>query len=409
MNVHAAGGSRSDIYLQMPFQHLRFEKKANGFGASYTATIIVRNSKDEIVVTKETERTILVRTYDETVSPRFDLFFQSFLLPAGDYAAEISAMDGLSQLRFTQSVPFTADDHERTFRPSTILYLDGMQEGKDGVVLRPMLPASFSLLRDSLGTYQEFYNLRSGDSLHISDEYAVHRMTDEENTPPAPMAPPIVTPADRCGSNADSVYYRSDTTVAAFKNGITPVLRFHPVPADGGNEIRRTVTVLHDNVRDTFRYTQNIFRRDHRLRASLTLEELTQGLRYIMRSAEFDSISAVNGTERMQRIERFWERRGGKERQRDFERRMVEANRLFSTCVNGSQTAMGIVYMVCGAPDLIECRGAYAETWVYAVGDRAFSVQFRREEKSSQHFTLHPFSMNDHAWQYFIDRWRRYQ
>ncbi|NUN69546.1 MAG: GWxTD domain-containing protein [Bacteroidetes bacterium] len=409
MNVRTASGPRTDLYVQLPYQQLRFEKKGNGFRASYTVTFLVRDSSGAMVTTKEAERIIQVRTYEETVSPRFDLFFQSFLPGPGAFSAEITAVDGLSNLRYRTLVPFRTDDQQHTLKASTVLFLDGIQRSPDGLVLRPMLPESFSLLRDSLGMYQEFYGLEAGDSLVISDSYGIHRAHGKGTAASTAMNPPYYTAADRCQDNYDSTVYTSDTAVAVVRGGMRSVVRFHPVPASGGSEIRRTIIARSAGRTDTLTVQRQIFRRDHRLRMSLTLDEVTRGLQYIMRSTEFDSLLAVQGAERLQRIERFWMRRGGSERQREFERRMVEANKLFSTCVDGSETAMGIVYLVCGAPDFIECRNPYTETWVYTIGDRAFPIQFRREERGSQHYALHPFSMNEYIWQYFIDRWRRYQ
>lgn len=409
MKVHTSGGNRGDIYIQMPYQHLRFEKNDAGFSASYTVTFLLRNSAGEIVRTKDIDRTVHVRTYEESVSARFDLFFQSFLLPPDRYTGEITSTDHLSQLRYTRTLEFTLEDQSRKRTASGILYLDGMQRSNNGIALRPMLPEAFSLLRDSLGLFQEVYGVSIGDSILVSDEYLVHHQKVDGGEAVTSMSPPYRTPAEQCAEPYDSVAFRSDTTIIAVRDGNVQIIRFHPLPVSGGSEVRRTVLIRHVAGADTLVTSQKIFRRDPRLRASLTLDELTRGLRYIMRSAEYDSIVAVNGSERLERIERFWERRGGKDRQREFEQKMIEANRMFSTCVNGSETAMGIVYIVCGIPDHIECRGSYAETWVYAIGDRAFPVQFRRDEKGSTQFELPPFSLNEYVWQYFIDRWRRYQ
>jgi GWxTD domain-containing protein len=409
MNVRASGSNRVDIYLRMPYQHLRFVKKDAGFVASYTVTFLIRNSAGEIVRTKDIDRTVVVRSYAESVSERFDLFFQTFPLSADSYTGEVTSMDHLSQLRSRRSLDFTVEEHGGKRSASTILFLDGIHRGNDGMALRPMLPEAFSLLRDSLGQFQEVYGLRSGDSVLVSDEYLMHGQIGGNEDEEPSMTPPYRTTADRCSDPFDSVTFRSDTVLAAVRDGSMQVVRFHPVPGAGGSELRRTIVIRHESGADTLRYNTRIFRRDHRFRSSLTLEELTRGLRFIMRPAEYDSVVAVNGAERMDRIERFWERRGGKARQREFEQRMIEANRSFSTCVNGSETAMGIVYIVCGTPEYIECRGPYTETWIYAIGDRAFPVQFRRDDNGSTEFELPPFSLNEYVWQYFIDRWRRYQ
>ncbi len=126
-----------------------------------------------------------------------------------------------------------------------------------------------------------------------------------------------------------------------------------------------------------------------------------------MREKEYDTLAALSGDAKSEKLMEFWESRGGIARKIEFEKKVIEANALFTTCVDGSKTAMGIVYIICGVPEYIECRGSYTETWYYPIGDRMHAFQFRRENEHSKTFELTPYSVYDAVWQWFVDRWRR--
>jgi GWxTD domain-containing protein len=114
--------------------------------------------------------------------------------------------------------------------------------------------------------------------------------------------------------------------------------------------------------------------------------------------------------ERRIRITMFWEKHGGAIRQKEFDDRVREANELFSSCVEGWKTPMGITYIICGPPDYVECQGFGNEIWYYDLGgNRGLSVPFRLnlENEFGKYYEIVPFSVNDYLWQQFVDRWRR--
>jgi GWxTD domain-containing protein len=179
------------------------------------------------------------------------------------------------------------------------------------------------------------------------------------------------------------------------------------LPARGYNKINRNIVTSRKSMSDTIRFSENYFLRNYVLPTALSLQEITFVMRYILREEEYDSISIGEGEERNKRINQFWESRGGFDKRKEFEQRIVEANLLFTECATGSETPMGIVYIICGTPDYVECRGGIMETWYYNFGERSFPIQFRRENENIAYYTLLPFSVNDSLWQYYIDRWRR--
>jgi GWxTD domain-containing protein len=408
MNVKSGEMSRADIYIQMPYRNIRFERASNGFKASYQLTFVIRDEKKEIVQTKEVDRPITARTYEESVSSRYDFHLQPILLKPNEYSIEIIAKDNLSQLRYRYTEQFTAKDFSDSGSlASSVLFLNTMLVNEKGISIRPVMPNLLSMLNDSVGMFQELYNVRMNDTIHISEEYRSLRVQGNSDRTFSYLMPPCRVSSEACVNNYDSVSFKKDSVIVSDRNGTIRIFQFYPLPSVGANRIVRTVAVKRNGKTDSVVFVNDVFLRGKLYRSSLSYDEITSAMRYIMREQEYDSLFSAAHEDLNAGINAYWELRGGIERRIEFERKIAEANALFTTCEDGSRTAMGIVYIVCGAPDYIDCRGAFIESWYYNVGDRAFPVEFRRESKHLQAFFLTPFSVNDYFWQYFVDRWRR--
>ena len=408
MNVKTGDESRIDIYLQMPYRHLRFEKTSDGYKASFSITVIVRNEEKEIIQTKELERSVVVKTYEETTSPRFDGMMQTLLLKPSEYVIEIISHDHLAQLRYKQITRFRAKDFsDSTVTASTLLLLDTAITDSKGIALRPIFPISLVSLNNDYGIFQEFYNVRVSDTIRISEQYRKSKRQESNDNSFVYAGPPYRVKSETCFKDPDSVYYKSDSMFVITKNGTQQVIQFFPLPDRGYNTINRKITVTRDATTDTLQFLENYFLPERTSQGFIPFQQIVLAMRYILREAEYDSISIATGEKRNQYINQFWESHGGMDRRKEFEQRIAEANIMFTECSNGSETPMGIVYIICGIPDYIDCRNEITETWYYNFGERSFPVQFRREKESIAYYTLSPFSINDSFWQYYIDRWRQ--
>ncbi len=408
MNVKAADESRIDVYVQMPYKHLRFEKTDDDYKASFLITFIVRNTDKEIVRTKELERSVIVKTYEETTSSRFESLLQTFVLKPSDYVLEIISIDHLSQLRYKQTTPLAVKRFSDTVvTASTLLFLDTVIADGKGISLRPIFPTSLSRLNDTYGIFQELYNVRADDTITISESYSTSKRRKASDGSFVYFMPPYRIRSEACSEEFDSLYYRIDSTFVVTKNGTQQIIQFFSLPAYGYNKLDRNIIISRRPTSETVRFSGKYFLRDRTLQTALSFQEITAAMRYILREEEYDSIASAIGEEKNKRINQFWESRGGVARRKEFEQRIFEANRLFTECMNGAETPMGIVFIICGIPDYIECRGGIMENWFYNFGERSFPIQFRREKENIAYYTLQPFSINESLWQYYIDRWRR--
>lgn len=408
MNVKSAEDSRMDVYLQMPFKHLRFEKTVTGYEASFSVIFIIRNTNKEIIQTKELERTVSVKTYDETTAYRFDGLMQSFVMKPSKYTLEIVSTDHLSQLRYKQTTQIEARKFSNdVVTASSLLLLDTIITDRKGISLRPIFPTSLSQLNESFGIYQELYNVRVNDTITISEMYLKSKKHETSDGSFVYLTPPYQMGVEGCNVEFDSIYYKIDSTFVIKTNDMQQTIQFYPLPGWGYNKIERNIVISRNSRIDSIRLSSNYFLSDRKLQSSISQNEFIAAMRYILREDEYDSLVIIEDEVKNRLINQFWNLRGGFDRRNEFEQRIVDANRLFTECVNGAETPMGIVFIICGIPDFIECRDGNMETWFYNFGERSYPVQFRRAKENIPYYTLLPFSVNDSFWQYHIDRWRR--
>lgn len=409
MNVAASGQSRIDLYLQMPYKKIRFQKEGQHYSASYSYTFLIRGENQEIIQSKDIDRSITAGSYDESISLRFDPYLQTFLLSPGTYTLEIRCRDNLSQLAYKSVYQLDARNFQNTSpSASSVLLLDTVFHDEKGFSLRPILPDNVSFLAGSLGTFQEIYNVHSGDSLKVMTYYSKVK-ADSSDDSFTHLMPPYKVKHPACREGTVAAYFSAESTFVATKEGSVQFIQSHPIPEAGFSSLRRTVTVRSGERIDTSVHSISLYRRDPQYKILPSPDEILFVMRYITRNEEYDSLKSSDPELQKKKLNQFWGDHGGTQRKYDFEMRINEANRLFTSCVDGSRTPMGIVYAICGTPDFIDCRGEYIENWYYTVGERTYAVQFRAVGDGDDHtyYEVTPFSINDSFWQYQVDRWRR--
>lgn len=135
-------------------------------------------------------------------------------------------------------------------------------------------------------------------------------------------------------------------------------------------------------------------------------------LRYITSMQEYDRLMADPA--KRQAVERFWlDAAGSKERARGaikaYYQRVENANRHFTSLVEGWRTDRGLVHIIFGSPNTIY-RSEKGETWIYGEESNLMSMVFQFTRRSS------PYSDNDlhlqrdpqfkGAWYRNVESWR---
>lgn len=402
--------SRLDVYVQTQYSQLHFERNDELFKGSYTVSFIVRDLNESVVRSKDVERSLVARSYGETVSSRRDAFLQTFFLSPGTYLLDIIIVDNSSGLRQRHRQKVEAKNFStENFCASDYLLFENAQSDQRGISLRPMFPSELSFARDSIGMFQEVYNLQRGDTVRLHLAYTCPRR--EELAKPVSKSTPYLLRPSQCIRPADSTYYSSDSVFIAGTNGTVQIFQYFPKPAVGVSSITRTVYHSRNGISDSSVNTIKTSIYPSTFPRYSGVDEEIDALSAIARGNEVDSMRTGSlPIERRIRITMFWEKHGGAIRQKEFDDRVREANELFSSCAEGWKTPMGITYIICGPPDYVECQGFGNEIWYYDLGgNRALSVPFRLnlENEFGKYYEIVPFSVNDYLWQQLVDRWRR--
>ena len=411
LSVRAKEGGRLDLYFRIPYSHLHFEKDLDEFKGSYSASIIIRDEKGTVVQTKDVDRALLAKTYGESVSSSRDAFLQTFLLPTGPYAIEIFVTDNKSGLKYRHRQPGAVRDFQKEpLAVSDYLFFEKGQPGQKTISLRPLFPTDFSFLKDSLGIFQELYDLRSGDTISVSMSYSAARRDDDGRGTSISPYQPYRVKLRQCTRPLDSTYFESDTIIVIPRQGNLQVLQYYPRLSVGVSAITRKVFLHRESSFDSTVSRRIVFSYPSSFPRLASLDDEIAAMSYIARPSEAESLRAgTTSGDRVERLNRFWAEHGGDAKMRAYQERVEEANSLFSSCVEGWKTPMGITYIVCGPPDIVDCQGGIDETWYYDMGgNRAFAVPFRLNpgDEFGRYYEVIPFSLNDYFWGQFVDRWR---
>ena len=412
LNVDTKQGTRLDVYFQILYSHIHFEKDLDVFKGSYTVSYILRDENDQVVQTKDVDRTVAARSYGESMSSLHDGFLEMFYVPPGAYSLNVIVTDIRSGLKYRRRLKIPVRTFSKQeFCVSDYLLFERARSESGIISLSPIFPTQLSFASDTIGVFQELYNVRRGDTLRLILTSAAAIDKGHKELKSSSVFTPYLVSLPVCKRTADSVYSVSDSVLVATADGTLQILQLFPKPAEGVTTLQRTLILKRGGVADTSGTTARIPIYSPTFPHLKNLDEEVAAVSYIARPEEFDSLH-VPGTARELgvRLARFWEDHGGEIRRKEFLARAEEANELFSSCTEGWKTPMGIVYIVCGPPDYIDCQGRISEVWYYDLGgNRAFPIPFRQsyEVDYDRYFEIAPFTVNDFLWQQFVDKWKK--
>jgi GWxTD domain-containing protein len=142
------------------------------------------------------------------------------------------------------------------------------------------------------------------------------------------------------------------------------------------------------------------------------VSQLVEPFRYLVSSKEYTRVT--NDGETKQAIEKFWlSWCGNKERARSaieaYYQRVEEANKYFSSHVEGWKSDRGLVYIVYGKPNKVY-RSSTVETWIYGEENNPMSITFNFT-KVINPFTANDFRLNREdyykpTWYRSLEAWR---
>lgn len=162
----------------------------------------------------------------------------------------------------------------------------------------------------------------------------------------------------------------------------------------------------------TTRQGYTLYRYDENFPKIQSLQGMIGPLRYICTKSEY--LELTSSTDIKKSLDKFWQSKtGSNERSRElikrYYNRVEEANRLFSSYLEGWKTDRGMISMIFGPPSVVN-KFSDNETWIYGDETNVLSLRFTFYKVNN------PFSDNDYklnrgpgyrsSWYRAVDAWR---
>ncbi len=406
-----SSGQRLDVYISLKESRLKYERTGNTYRAGYTASVRLER-EDESPLVKEVQRAIRKPLYPTVSDSSYDAFVLSFRVAPGEYAVEVTVTDEASGQKASREFDKTIPDiSKRPFSMSDILLLARFDTLAQGRRITPFILSNAGLLSDTIS----FFTVLSSQAPSIdSIFFNVLKLEGKERLPSSYARSSIsgIGPSfDPCRMGVDTFLVYSCPIRVVLGRGFSYI--FGGVPkAPPGNYL---LEVLAKDTRGNLASTLLPFRIRGRYFPDITedLPDMVSSLSYIASRSEMRRIVEVETDSAVKaNLLKFWSDNGGYSKMAEYYKRVSQANRFFSTCLDGWKTPMGMMYIICGPPDYVECHGSYSERWMYiktSTEDRIV-VDFRltrsTKSRTDRYYTIEGLYSSLDFWSYYVSRWR---
>ncbi len=334
-------GARVDVYVQLPYEELRFVASGSSFTATYEILVDVLDSDDATVFEKSWDEEVKVDDFGETQSKQaYSLTRRSFPLRAGSYKMHVRVQDEETRKEFTKKFDFTIPNYaHKALSMSDIMLLNRITKNGENNSIVPNVSGNLDEMQNGFNFFFEIYSHTYADSVELT--YHVLDGKDHDVYSQKEIS--------RLTGERTQVIARMDSS--NFPVGQYSLV----IDAQTIVNARNSEAVKAKSRRWFFASWRDF---------PQTIEDIDlaiRQLRYIARDNEYDSLtSAKTLAEKQALFRRFWERRnpspGSKHnlKMQEYYRRVQYANDHFSHYLKGWRTDMGMVYIMLGPPDNVD-------------------------------------------------------
>jgi GWxTD domain-containing protein len=351
-----AGKSRIDVYIQVPYEQLRFVKDGEGFAAKYDVILTISRPTQQIVQERSWTVEVRLPEFARTVSRNASSLTQKALdIEPGEYRVAVQLKDQESKKggRIQRSLLVTDFEKDSVSISDIMLVSRLTTEGEKRKIV-PNISGNVSSSGEGFFLFFEVYRTVPMDSARLAwqifnqEKVEIRSAVQEEALSgektqvfikvedlTLPVGTYLVTVQNRSGHKASS--------------SRTFTVRWADMPA---------------SISD--------------------LKEAVEQLRYIAQPGEYDDIRNLETEEEMRtRFLEFWAKRDPdpgtprNELMEEYYQRVEYANKTFSHYMDGWKTDRGMVYVRFGAPDNVErhpfdMNSKPYEVWYYYNIERQF-------------------------------------
>jgi GWxTD domain-containing protein len=406
-----SSGQRLDVYISLKESRLKYERTGDKYRASYTATVRVDRG-DEQPLVKEVQRVVNKPSYPTASDSSYDAFVLSFRVTPGDYVVEVTLTDEASGQKASREFDKTIPDiSNQLFSMSDILLLARFDLLAQGRRITPFILSNAGLLPDTLSF---FTVLSSQAPSRDSVFFNMYKLEGQERLPSSYGRSSLmgIGPGfDPCHVGVDTVLVYSFPIRVLLSGGFSYIFGGVPKPSPGNYILEVVAKDANGN------YASSIlpFRIRGKYFPDITqdLPDMVSSLGYIASKSEMQQIIEVKTDSAVKaNLLKFWSDNGGYLKMAEYYQRVSQANRFFSTCLDGWKTPMGMMYIICGPPDYVDCRGSFSERWMYiktSTDDRVvadFRLTRATKSPADRYYTMDHLYSNLDFWSYYVSRWR---
>jgi GWxTD domain-containing protein len=354
------GQSRVDIFIQVPFAAVQFERTSKGFEGGYSVTVsIYMEDGETLYLEKLWNEKISTKSFKESsAKENFNLSYRSFKLTPGKYFIKTTVMDRDSRKEYLSSNYYNVKDFLLKPSISDIMFIAQMTnvEGKNKIV--PNVSRNVSENKKEINIFFEIY---SDSSTEYNIDYLVTNKDKKilyEHSGKQPIT-----------EDKTQIFYTiSDSTLLSLGNYILTVQ-------------------LKDNDENILASTsKTFFSRWVGLPATVAnIDEAIEQLIYIANPDEIDYMEdGKDEEEKSKRFLDYWKSKdpspGNVENEvfQEYFGRVNFANEQFSHYRKGWQTDRGMVFIILGPPNNVdrhpfEYDSKPYEIWEYYEINRSFT------------------------------------
>lgn len=334
VNMESAGegNTKLDVFIQVPFNRIKFIRNMEGFTAEYNMTVTIYEKEDEIFQEKSWVEKVNVIGFRETMSQKnFNISRKSFYLKPGQYTAKLNLEDRDSKQNFPGEVKITVRDMGSSFVLSDPVLVNPPADESN----RLLPNVSHIILTKDLSVPFYFQASASADTT-LKVEYLL------------------------VANDKDILYAK--TEMREFKKGRNQIFQKFDSTHVTVGECRLIIRLKSPDNKEIFECHRQIIVRLAGLPMIIKdLDKAIEQLTYIASGHEMDSIRQGDGyEEKLKLFMDFWKKRDKNEATEENEifteyyTRVEYANKNFTHYMDGWKTDMGMVLIYLGLPSNID-------------------------------------------------------
>lgn len=333
--------ARIDVYVQVPYDALRFVSTDSAFLARYEITIDILGAEGNAVLEKVWNEEVLTPTFEQTQSKGGHSFTErSMLVAPGSYLLRAQLRELESRKVSTQLKKIDVRDYaQQQFSASDIMLINRITQEAGRTHIVPNVSGNLYNVLDGFFLFFELYNSSKADSVALT--YRIFGKGEKRSYER--------TERRRLEGKKTQIIAKIDSSR-------------YPVGVYNVEVDMQTIPTARESVIYTVERKRGFVMRWGN--TPLTIIDLTLAIRqarYIASDKEYDAMDKANTMEEKQKLfQEFWRKRDPSpdternEYMEEYYSRVQYSNDHFSHYVEGWRTDMGMVFIVLGSPNNVD-------------------------------------------------------